>query len=124
MSEKSISYLDHLEELRWRILISLLAIIIVTSEALIFSNTILKVLLIPAGGMKLKAFSLMDGFMIKLRIAMYIDIAVTFPIWGFRDLPVYSPGVARSRTQDSSARAVDILLPVCARWSFRVLPAE
>ena len=81
--KKQCPFLDHLEELRRRILISLLAILIIASVALIFSNTILKVLLIPAGGMQLKAFSLMDGFMIKLRIALYIGVAAAFPIWAF-----------------------------------------
>jgi len=42
-------FLDHLEELRKRILISLLAILIVTAVALVFSDNILKVLLMPAG---------------------------------------------------------------------------
>jgi sec-independent protein translocase protein TatC len=86
-------FLDHLEELRKRILVSLLAILIVTSVALIFSNTILKVLLIPAGGMKLNAFSLMDGFLIKFRIALYIGIAMAFPIWGFELYRFIGPGL-------------------------------
>ena len=83
MTKKSMPFLDHLEELRKRILISLLAILVVTAVALVFSDNILKVILMPAGGMKLNAFSLMDGFMIKFRIALYIGIAMAFPIWGF-----------------------------------------
>ena len=86
-------FLDHLEELRKRILISLLAILIVTSVALIFSDSILRVLLIPAGGMKLNAFSLMDGFLIKFRIALYIGIAMAFPIWGFELYRFIGPGL-------------------------------
>ena len=50
MLEKEMSFWDHLDELRKRILISLVTILIITSEALIFADTILKVLLIPAGG--------------------------------------------------------------------------
>jgi len=91
--EKSMPFLDHLEELRKRILVSLLAILIITSVALIFSDTILKVLLIPAGGMKLNAFSLMDGFLIKFRIALYIGIAMAFPIWGFELYRFIVPGL-------------------------------
>ena len=93
MLKKSMSFLDHLEELRKRILISLLAILIVTSVALIFSDTILKVLLIPAGGMKLNAFSLMDGFLIKFRIALYIGIGMAFPIWGYELYRFIGPGL-------------------------------
>ena len=86
-------FLEHLEELRKRILISLAAILVVTSVALIFSDTILKVLLIPAGGMKLNAFSLMDGFMIKFRIALYIGVAMAFPIWGYELYRFVAPGL-------------------------------
>jgi len=93
MPKLSMSFLEHLEELRKRILISLAAIVIVTAVALIFSNTILKVLLIPAGGMKLNAFSLMDGFMIKFRIALYIGIAIAFPIWGYELYQFIVPGL-------------------------------
>jgi len=96
MQNKSMSFLDHLEELRKRILISLLAILIVTSAALLFSDTILKILLIPAGSMKLNAFSLMDGFLIKFRIALYIGIAMAFPIWGFELYRFIGPGLKKS----------------------------
>ena len=93
VTSKPMHFFDHLEELRKRVLISLLAILIVTSVALIFSDTILKILLIPAGGMKLNAFSLMDGFMIKFRIALYIGIALAFPIWGFELYRFIAPGL-------------------------------
>jgi sec-independent protein translocase protein TatC len=101
MLKKSMPFLGHLEELRKRILISLLAILIVTSVTLIFSNTILKLLLIPAGGMKLNAFSLMDGFLIKFRIALYIGIAMAFPIWGFELYRFIAPGL-----QDNERKAL------------------
>ena len=93
MPEKEMTFWDHLDELRKRILISLVAILIITAVALIFSDTILKVLLIPAGGMRLNAFGLMDGFMIKFRIALYIGIAVAFPIWGFELYRFIVPGL-------------------------------
>ncbi len=98
MPEKEMPFLDHLEELRRRILISLLAIIIITAVALVFSDTLLKVLLIPSGGLRLKAFGLMDGFMIKFRIALYIGVAAAFPIWGFELYRFFVPGLlARER---------------------------
>jgi sec-independent protein translocase protein TatC len=96
--EKEMSFWDHLDELRKRILISLIAILIITSVALFFSDTILKFLLVPSGGLRLKAFGLMDGFMIKFRIALYIGIAAAFPIWGFELYRFIVPGLlARER---------------------------
>jgi sec-independent protein translocase protein TatC len=91
--ERTMPFLDHLEELRKRVLISLLAILVVAAVALIFSDTVLKFLLIPAGGMKLNAFSLMDGFLIKFRIALYIGIGAAFPIWGYEIYKFIAPGL-------------------------------
>jgi sec-independent protein translocase protein TatC len=93
MPEKEMPFFDHLEELRRRILISLLAILIITAVALFFSDTLLKFLLIPSGGLRLKAFGLMDGFMIKFRIALYIGVAAAFPIWGFELYRFIDPGL-------------------------------
>jgi Sec-independent protein secretion pathway component TatC len=50
MPEKEMSFWDHMDELHKRILISLVTILIIASEALIFADTILKVLLTPTGG--------------------------------------------------------------------------
>ncbi len=91
--EKVMPFLEHLEELRRRILISLLAILIVTGAALAFSDAILKVLLLPSGGLRLNAFSLMDGFMIRFRIALYIGVAAAFPIWGYELYRFIAPGL-------------------------------
>ena len=101
MPDKEMTFIDHLEELRRRILISILAILIVTAVALIFSNNVLNVLLAPSGGLRLKAFGLMDGFMIKFRIALYIGIAAAFPIWGFQLYRFIVPGL-----MDRERRAV------------------
>jgi sec-independent protein translocase protein TatC len=101
MNEKRMGLLDHLEELRRRILISLLAILVLTAVALVFSDTLLKVLLAPSGGLHLNAFSLMDGFLIRFRIALYLGVAVAFPIWGYELSRFVAPGL-----QERERRAV------------------
>ena len=93
MSEKAMPILDHLEEVRWRILISIAAILVVATIALFFSNTLLKVLLIPSGGLRLKAFSLMDGFTVRFQIALYTGVAAAFPIWDYEVYRFLAPGL-------------------------------
>jgi sec-independent protein translocase protein TatC len=85
--------IEHLEELRRRIIISVLAILVATAAAFFLSDIILRVLLLPSGGLQLKAFSLMDGFMIKWRIALYTGIVVAFPVWAFHLLRFVGPGL-------------------------------
>lgn len=89
------SLLDHLEELRWRVLVSLAAILVIAVVALFFSDNILKFLLLPSGGMRLKAFNIMDGFMIKFHISLYIGIAAAFPIWAFQLYRFFSPALLK-----------------------------
>jgi sec-independent protein translocase protein TatC len=101
MNEKRMGLLDHLEELRRRIFVSLLAVLALTAVALIFSDTILKVLLAPSGGLHLNAFSLMDGFLIRFRIALYLGVAVAFPVWGYELYRFIVPGL-----QERERRAV------------------
>ena len=99
MSEKYMSLFDHLEELRMRILYSGAAILIVTAVAFFFSDPILKLLLLPSGGLQLKAFSLMDGFMIKWQIALYTGIVGAFPVWAYHLYRYVSPGLKDNERQ-------------------------
>jgi len=71
----------HLEELRGRLIIALVAILVTTSIAYFFADTILSILTAPAGHLKLQAPSPMDGFMIRFRVALYGGIALAAPIW-------------------------------------------
>jgi sec-independent protein translocase protein TatC len=85
--------IDHLEELRQRILVSLAAILVVTITAFFFSDNILHILLIPSGGLKLSALNLMDGLTIKIHISLYVGVAVAFPIWAFQLYSFFSPAL-------------------------------
>ena len=99
MSEKYMSFFDHLEELRMRIIISGAAILLVTAVAFFFSDPILRLLLLPSGGLQLKAFSLLDGFMIKWRIALYTGIFGAFPVWAYHLYRYVSPGLKDNERQ-------------------------
>jgi sec-independent protein translocase protein TatC len=76
-----------------RLLYSGAAILIVTTVAFFFSDPLLKLLLLPSGGLQLKAFSLMDGFLIKWRIALYAGIVGAFPVWAYHVYRYISPGL-------------------------------
>ncbi len=72
--------IEHIKELRSRLIISLIAILVTTALAYVFSDTILTVLTKPAGGLKLVAFSPIDGFMIRFRVALYGGLALAAPV--------------------------------------------
>jgi sec-independent protein translocase protein TatC len=84
---------EHVEELRKRIFVSIAAVLVVALVAFIFSDKILAFILLPAGEMRLNAFSLLDGFMIKWQLALYAGIVVAFPVWAYQGVSYISPGL-------------------------------
>jgi len=91
--QPEMTFSEHLEELRWRLIYSILAILITTVTAFIFSDTLLKLLVLPSGGLQLKAFNLMDGFMIKWNIALITGVVFAFPVWGYQLYGFISAGL-------------------------------
>ena len=85
--------IEHMEELRSRLIISLIAILVTTALAYFFSDTILSFLTKPAGGLKLIAFSPMDGFMIRFRVALYGGLALAAPVWIYQLVRYLEPGL-------------------------------
>ncbi len=92
-NEKVMDVFGHLEELRSRLIISLIAILVTTTLAYIFSDTILNILRAPAGNMTLKAFSPLDGFMIRFRVALYGGIFLAAPVWIFQLMRYIEPAL-------------------------------
>jgi sec-independent protein translocase protein TatC len=93
VSDKSMSFTEHLGELRRRIVISLIAVAIAALAAFALSDAIIGILLAPSGGLQLKAFGVMDGFLIKWRVALYAGLVVSFPVWGYQVLAFVLPGL-------------------------------
>ena len=91
--EKRLSIIEHLEELRSRLIISIVAILVTTTLAYFFSDAILYVLRAPAGDIKLQAFSPMDGFLIRFRVALYGGLFLAAPIWIFQVMRYLEPGL-------------------------------
>ncbi len=87
------AFLPHLEELRHRLLIALGAILVTTTLAYFFSDAIIFVLRAPAGDIRLTAFSPLDGFVIRFRVALYGGIALAAPVWIYQVLRFIEPGL-------------------------------
>jgi sec-independent protein translocase protein TatC len=84
---------DHLVDLRAALVRSILAIVILTMIAYIFSDAILFVLRAPAGDIKLQALSPMDGFIIKFRVALYGGLFLSAPVWIFELMRFIAPAL-------------------------------
>jgi len=69
------------------------ALAVTTTLAYFFSDTILNILRAPAGNMTLKAFSPLDGFMIRFRVALYGGIFLAAPVWIFQAMRFIEPAL-------------------------------
>lgn len=84
-------FLDHLEELRWRIVYSLLGITVGLAIGIYFSfgYNILDALQAPLlpylrEGQRLVVLSPMDGFTIRIQVAFVIGLTVAAPVVGYQ----------------------------------------
>ncbi|MBN2158266.1 MAG: twin-arginine translocase subunit TatC [Spirochaetes bacterium] len=84
------SFVDHLDELRSRILISAIVFFILTVAGFIFSDELLAFINKPFTdtGLKLNVFKLSEGFMMRLKVAAIAALIVWIPflvlqIWRF-----------------------------------------
>ncbi len=91
--DKRMGFIDHLEEIRSRLIISLIAIAVTTTLSYVFADAIIHLLSAPAGNLKLNAFSPLDGFMIHFRVALYGGLVLAAPVWIWEVLRFIEPGL-------------------------------
>lgn len=95
-------FLDHLEELRWRILWSLLALVLcsVVGFLLVHYLGVMEILIRPIRplleeGNRLKYFSPADPFFITLKLALVVGIILAFPVMVYHVWSFMSPALEK-----------------------------
>ncbi len=124
------TWIEHLEELRQRLLWSLLGLAVGTAVSWTFSDWFLRVLLQPAGGIQLHAISMLEPFLARFRVAVTGGLVLSMPwivyqVFRFID-PALEPHERRVLIPVSLAAGVlfaggvtfgyFFLLPPSARW--------
>ncbi|MCM8804561.1 MAG: twin-arginine translocase subunit TatC [Candidatus Omnitrophica bacterium] len=81
-TDKEMTFLEHMEELRYRIIICLIAIAIGVIIGFPFSRYALRILKLPGYPVinKLVFFSPQEGFLIYLRISFFIGLIFSLPV--------------------------------------------
>jgi len=88
-AEKAMPFLEHLEELRWTLMRSLLAIIVAAVAAFFFSEQIMFLLRQPAPpDLKLIFLSPTEGFVMYLKVSLFAGLVIALPyvaweLWRF-----------------------------------------
>jgi sec-independent protein translocase protein TatC len=105
--EKKTGILDHLRELRKRLLWSVAAVVITTSVCFFFITDIIDILKEPAGDVNLIFIEMTEGFSTYMRVALMSGIVLAMPFLIYQFLMFVIPALTRAER-----RAVLIILPI------------
>ncbi|HLI91780.1 MAG TPA: twin-arginine translocase subunit TatC [Ktedonobacteraceae bacterium] len=96
----TMSLVDHLEELRWRIFKSLIAIAVMSIIAFIFRTEIIKFLAAPLPKMaeqlthgQLVVTGIMEGFTVMLLVSIAVGVVLALPVILYQAWAFISPGL-------------------------------
>src|SRR6266498_1143269 len=78
--DKELSLVQHLGELRDRLMVASIAVVATTAISFFFATDIIKILLIPAGVDKLSSFNPTENFATYMRVALFSGIALAMPV--------------------------------------------
>lgn len=97
IEEVEMPFLDHLEELRWRIIKSLIAVVVFTIISFAFSDQILEFLLLTTKNLKhqlqLQVLKVQTVFIIKLELALIAGIMLSLPVIFYQIWAFVAPGL-------------------------------
>lgn len=93
MVDRKMSFIDHLEELRRRIIIAFSAIAAGAAVCFFFAFRILRILTEPAGKITLVYLSPIEPFMVKFKIALWAGFFFAMPVVLYQVLAFVAPAL-------------------------------
>ena len=94
--EVEMTLVDHLEELRRRVLRSLLAVVIGAAACLAFVRPLVKLLEMPANGVRFLQLAPGEFLFVSFKVAGYAGLTLALPWVLFEGLSFVLPGLSRS----------------------------
>jgi sec-independent protein translocase protein TatC len=89
-------FLGHLEELRWRLLKAVAAVIVCSITAFVFSDRIMRFVAAPLGKIKLHVTEVTGSFSAYLKVALIVGLIASAPIVFYQLWAFVSPGLYRN----------------------------
>lgn len=121
---------EHLDELRQRLQYAVLGLLMTTGVGLLFVDSLLRIVLRPAGNVKLTTLTVLEPFLVKVKVAFLFGLAVSMPWIIYQLYAFIDPALTereRRRTIPLSLLAgllfaagivfgYFVILPVSLRW--------
>ena len=77
--DREMTLLEHLDELRVRLTRAVLGLLVATMVGLIFVDRLLVLLLHPLGGLRLTTLTVLEPFLVKMKISFLFGIVLSMP---------------------------------------------
>ncbi len=92
--EKSLSLIDHIEELRRRLLIALAALAVGVSASFFFSEKVVNLMTFPIGGIdKLQSIEITENIGVYMKVSLLCGVILAFPVIIYELLMFILPGL-------------------------------
>ena len=91
-NEKQMTFLEHLEELRWRLIKCIVAVVVLSLGSYFFSEQIMDLLTLPFPE-TLIFIAPAEGFLIRLKISLFAGIIIGLPILFYQIWQFVVPGL-------------------------------
>ena len=95
-NDSFVPFLDHLEELRWRLLKAVLALILAAGGSFYFADYVVAFIIKPLGDTKLYVTEVTGSFYAYLKISLIAGVMAAMPVIFYQLWSFVSPGMYRS----------------------------
>ena len=106
-------FLDHLEELRWRIIKAMIAIVLFSIGAFVFSDFFVDALMLPSKnieGMAVQVLKVQEMLMLKFKIAFIMGIVAAIPVIAYQFWAFVAPGLYNQERRWGPALVIFVTL--------------
>ncbi len=91
--DKHMTLIEHLEELRQRLVYSVVGLLAASGIGLLFVDRLLQILLQPTRGKQLTTLTVLEPFLVKMKIAFLFGLALSMPWIMYQIYAFVSPGL-------------------------------
>ncbi len=95
MAEKHLTFFEHLEELRQRLIVTIICVMAVAAVAYFFSDWLILFLRKPAGPIRLNFLSPLEPFMARLKVSVFAGVVIASPVVFYQILAYLSPALRK-----------------------------
>ena len=124
--ERHMTFLEHAEELRRRLMVSLVAALVAAGVCYGFYEWILDLLLAPlaaiqerlGGEQHLFATSLFEGFLVRMKVALLAGVIASLPVHGYNVMRFVFPALQRKQRRVIAGALWASMVLVCAGFLY------